>query len=435
MILTVTRKCFRGASSRTFTTATEKLINKLPLQYLRDSIEGNYDSVTWQRNDVVYDSNNGKLKIVNENQDRYKLVSSRVDGTDHVFTWADGVSSKFSSDWIAKTYSNWKQTEIGQEPWSGWTQSFVRKSKDLTINFEDAIKDEGMARSIVSLYKYGILLVTNTPTEDKGHGIVALAAALSGAKKKEVPETSLLANYRKGGKDMVLRNGTDGPLRTLYGKVWFTSSSVQEEGISVADSSYSSEALPLHTDMTYFLSPPGLQIFTMIEPAERGGDSIYADGINAAETLRSEDPHSFHLLSTLDRKYWSIDKETGWHLEAVGPVIQVRNDAVVQIRHNDLDRLPVLPPSNKEDEDKTHERFYTDLAEAHKKWDEILSRDENRLVMNLRPGDTVIIANQRCLHGRYSFQTSAKKSRIVSGCYVSQDELSSRYRMEGLQVV
>jgi len=433
--VTLTKKCC-SASFRSFTTSNEKsLLKKIPRQYLRESMEGNYDPLTRQRNDVLYHLNDGKLKDSGDTLDRYKIVSSGLDGTDYVINWADGISSKFSLDWIAKTYSNWKRPGNGQEPWHGLTESFVRKSEDLAIDFEDAIRDEGMAKSIVSLYKYGILLVTNTPTQDEGHGIAALASALSGAKKKEAPESSLLANYRQGGRDIVLKNGTDGPLRTLYGKVWFTSSSVQAEGTSVADSAYTSEALPLHTDMTYFLSPPGLQIFTMIEPAGRGGESIYADGINAAEILRSEDPHSFHVLSTLDRKYWSIDAKTGWHLEAMGPIIKVRNGAVVQIRHNDLDRQPDLPPFHEEDDDKASQCFYTDLVNAHRKWDAILSRDDNRLVMKLNPGDTVVLANQRCLHGRYSFQTSNKKSRIVSGCYVSQDELSSRYRMEGLQVL
>eukprot|EP00548_Thalassiothrix_antarctica_P015651 CAMPEP_0194178282 /NCGR_PEP_ID=MMETSP0154-20130528/11917_1 /TAXON_ID=1049557 /ORGANISM="Thalassiothrix antarctica, Strain L6-D1" /LENGTH=154 /DNA_ID=CAMNT_0038893181 /DNA_START=29 /DNA_END=490 /DNA_ORIENTATION=+ len=154
----------------------------------------------------------------------------------------------------------------------------------------------------------------------------------------------------------------------------------------------------------------------MIQPAA-DGQSIYADGMMAAEILRKEDPDAFTILSTIPRKYHSIDADTGWYLEATGPIIQVNNeDVITQIRHNDLDRLPDLVPENKK------------LDDAHRKWDSILNRDSIRLIMHLQPGDTMVVANQRCLHGRYSFKQDAKSSRTVSGCYVSQDELNSRFR-------
>lgn len=396
MFATATKRCF-GVSRRTFTTSLpgNSLIKKLPMEYLRESREENYHPVTRQRNDIIYDSNGRKLKHVSDTIGGYQVNSCSFDGKANVvIDWSDGISSRFSKDWISKTFSSWKQPKTFYEPWFGLAECDVRNSENLKIDFEDAITDEGMSTSILSLYKYGILLVTNTPTDDKGHGIAVLASALSGGKKKNFSESSLLANYRAGGKEMVLKNGTDGPLRTLFGKVWFTSSFSQEDGTSNADSAYTADSLPLHTDMTYVPSPPGLQIFTMIEPAERGGDSIYVDGINAAEILRSEDPYSFRILSTLDRKYQSIDVQTGWHLEAVGPIIEVRNGAVVRIRHNDLDRLPDLPPYNEDNDLKTYQDFYTDLASAHKKWDDILCRDENRLVINLKRGDTVVVANQ-----------------------------------------
>jgi alpha-ketoglutarate-dependent taurine dioxygenase len=143
--------------------------------------------------------------------------------------------------------------------------------------------------------------------------------------------------------------------------------------------------------MTYMLSPPGLQIFTMIQPSEQGGESVYADGFAAAETLRNEDADAFCTLSTTVRKYHCIDKATGWHLEAAGPVIELRNGAVIRIRHNDLDRLPDLPPYSETDDG--HE-IYEKLAHAHTKWDEILGRESTRLLMKLEKGDTVVVANQ-----------------------------------------
>jgi hypothetical protein len=42
--------------------------------------------------------------------------------------------------------------------------------------------------------------------------------------------------------------------------------------------------------------------------------------------------------------------------------------------------------------------------------------------------------SQRCFHGRKSFISSEEHPRVVMGCYVSQDELYSRFRMEGYDI-
>lgn len=449
----------RSISKAALRGLSTKIECKLPLRFLRDSDEQNFDPMTRQRTDIVYDEDNGKPAHDHLTQQRYKVNSSRLAGKNYVVDWADGVSSTYSAQWIDQTAMNWQKPPLSRELWTGLTESDVRNSDALSMNFEQVLHDQGAVKALKALYSYGILLVTDTPTEDGGAGIAALASAVSGSTKKNLASTSLLESYRQGGTEIVLPNGTDGPLRTLYGSVWFTTA-VQAEGTSVADSAYGHGGLPLHTDMTYMLSPPGLQIFTMIQPAEKGGESVYADGFAAAELLRSEDPQAYDMLASTVRKYHSIDKETGWHLEASGPVIQTRQGLVVKIRHNDLDRLPDLPPYSEDAVDNNS--FYAELADAHAKWDSILGRDSTRLVMKLRSGDTILVANQvslivlvprrtkcrveltvifflkrlqRCMHGRYSFQMSSESPRAVSGCYVSQDELNSRYRMEGFPVV
>lgn len=191
----------------------------------------------------------------------------------------------------------------------------------------------------------------------------------------------------------MLPHGTDGPLRTLYGTVWSTTSSGQAEGTSVADSAYESTELPLHTDLTYHGDPPGLQIFTMVQPAKKGGESIFGDGFAAAEHLRITNPAAFETLSRVSHRYRSVDRTTGWHLEAHGPVITTRFGQVTAIRHNDLDRLPDLPPSPHLS-DKEMESFYQELRQAHAAWDAILAQDDFRLVFGLKPGETMVVANQ-----------------------------------------
>lgn len=155
----------------------------------------------------------------------------------------------------------------------------------------------------------------------------------------------------------------------------------------------------------------------MIQPAIKGGESIYGDGLAMAERLRIICPKSFSTLCKTIRRFRSIDDATGWHLEAHGPVIQAVPNGdgtfgpVQMIRHNDLDRLPDLPPksillqqhgSSRNDDDSAIESFYQDLMEAHYKWDELMTQDEFRLEVKLQPGDMVAVANQVCVVERFT---------------------------------
>ncbi|VEU39949.1 unnamed protein product [Pseudo-nitzschia multistriata] len=415
-------------------------LHSLPWQFLRASDSANFDLETSQRKDVLYNHDDGRPesripdslsqkcvsieKVVAENDKRCKIL------------WNDGKWSHHDFEKLEEQYLSWKQIRPEDRIlWKNLTEADVRQSSDLSIAFDKLIADDGsgMSRALKTLYEYGILLVTKTPVEDNGAGIAALGAALSGGSVKDNPSASLLANYRAGGTDVVLPDGTDGPLRTLYGGVWATSSAGQPDGTSVADSAYGTDALPLHTDSTYLQDPPGLQIFTMVRPATVGGESVFCDGLAVAETLRSLYPDVFDILSKTNRTFHSKDEVTGWYLKATAPMIQVRHGRITSIRHNDLDRLPDLPP-NGEIGAEAIDAFYEDLESAHRKWDSLIADDEFRLVLKLEPGDTIVVANQRCFHGRHKFGATANSPRSVMGCYISQGELLSRFRMEGFDV-
>jgi alpha-ketoglutarate-dependent taurine dioxygenase len=290
--------------------------------------------------------------------------------------------------------------------WHNLSEEQLRASSTLSLPFSHALTPEGQSQALTALYQYGILLVTNTPIHDHGAGVAALASALGGGAVKEndaytatsrddsSSSASVLAQYLAGGLEVSLPRGTDGPLRTLYGTVWSTTSAGQAgHGGSVADSAYGHQGLPLHTDMTYMRDPPGLQIFTMIQPARRGGESIFGDGFAAAERLRRESSSAFDVLCQTVRTYRCIDHDTGWHLQARTPILSLcdnHSGVVTAIRHNDLDRLPDLPPPDEDNVDA----FYEALEEAHAAWDSILASDDIRLVVRLNPGDTIVVANQ-----------------------------------------
>ena len=376
--------------------STAKSILDLPAAYLRAADPSNYDSATLQRNDVPVDYHSGK-PMPKRPGPRVKIEHHSLERNNHRIKWNDGSESEYPADWVDHQIASWNRRKelrtVDRKLWTNMTEEKFRDSAELCLGFDHCVSDQGMPVALKTLFEYGILLVTETPVHDDGVGVAALASALGGGTVKN--STTLLHNYRNAlAKDRVimLPRGTDGPLRTLYGTVWSTTSAGQPKGTSVADSAYGQDGLPLHTDMTYHRDPPGLQIFTMIQPAQKGGESVFGDGFAAAERLRQLSPRAFEILSTTIRRYRSVDRETGWHLEASGPVIQTHEGAVVAIRHNDLDRLPDLPPPGLPSPEV--DNFYQQLDEAHFEWDQILGSDEMRLVVRLEPGDTVVVANQ-----------------------------------------
>jgi trimethyllysine dioxygenase len=419
----------------------------------------NFDPSTLQRSDVPVDPSTGKKDVRPPDEgadyhrsDELPSVSDVVmedDGGGYRVFWSDGLESAYSDEWVRHELWRWKgrkaaaarnlrsallsdvgdddepPSEVERVLWSGLSEETLRR--DLSMTFEELVAaddgdgngDEGMKRALRYLYRYGILLVTGVPVEDDGgeegagEAVAAMASALGGGSAKSNP-TTLLHHYRRrrreasgvaaaaaGAPTIVLPRGTDGPLRTLYGTVWSTTSSGphgQAGGTSVADSAYSNLGLPLHTDMTYLRDPPGLQVFCMVRPAPRGGQSAFCDGFAAAGRLRLRNPEAFYALASVPRRYRSVDPATGWNLEATGPVLTVRSWAggggggeceVTAVRHNDLDRLPDLPPPG-----AGAGRFYRSLREAHAAWDEILNDDELRLEVGLRRGDAAVVANQ-----------------------------------------
>lgn len=402
-----TAAVFRGRSHEQYS------IMSLPLTYLRAMDRSNYDPATLQRSDVPVDAASGKKVLPNDSpylrstECRVKHITKSSDG--YRIFWNDGLESVFPLEWMDRERFRWR----GDAPtlshsaeglstrtlWTGLTEGTFRDT--LSMDFDELVTDEGMKQALRYLYEYGILLLSNTPVDDNGVAVAAMASALGGGAFKN-PTTLLhhFRNERNEGGVIMLPRGTDGPLRTLYGTVWSTTSTGphgQDDGTSVADSAYGQDGLPLHTDMTYMRDPPGLQIFTMVQPApavpgRERGTSTYCDGFAAAERLRETNPRAFEVMRSVIRTYRSIDAVTGWHLEADGPVLSVRSGHVAAVRHNDLDRLPDLPPPDLTATQALE--YYDRLRDSHLAWDEILNDDEFRLEVNLRRGDTVVVANQ-----------------------------------------
>ena len=180
---------------------------------------------------------------------------------------------------------------------------------------------------------------------------------------------------------------------------------------------YTSEALPLHTDLTNQELPPGWQFLHCLANEAEGGGSVFCDGVAVAEDLAREAPDAFELLATVDIPFRFHD--AGTDIRGRKTVIRRGRDGrVEEICFNAhladiLDIDPAIMP---------------DYYAAYRRLMQ-MTRDPAYLVtLKLKAGEMVVFDNRRVLHGRAAFDPSTG-FRHLRGCYVDRGELDSRLRV------
>ena len=159
-------------------------------------------------------------------------------------------------------------------------------------------------------------------------------------------------------------------------------------------------ALKPHTDEPYRASPPGLLMFHCLETdITGGGGSIFLDGFEIAEILRSEDPEAFDTLAR-NRQVFRRHFTGNVDLIADFPVISLDEFGHVNgVRINDRVGAPLSIPSQEVPQ------YYRGMHQLLS-----LSEDPARCIVKiLRPGDAVIFDNHRVLHGRTALTITGRR--------------------------
>ena len=302
-------------------------------------------------------------------------------------TWPDDHVSLYAFDWLSNS-------QYGQ-PYSSflvkgserifWGSSLAEQLPEME-SFESVLENEpSLLKVCDNISKYGFALVKDTPTTEAAMG--DLGDALGGVKD------------------------------SMFGKTWeVTVVSDSSEELDHADMAYMNVALHGHTDGTYFLDQPRLQLFHCHQHTGTGGQTLLVDAIGAAEKLKRVNREAFDFLANthIPAKYL----EPGQNFRCLGPMIKVdpySNEVYhVRINGDDRDVLSCL----RFDE---VELFYTHLHA----YTSILRDKSSELWFKLTPGTALIVNNWRVLHGRAAFTGT----RSLGGCYVGHDEHTSKHRV------
>lgn len=201
---------------------------------------------------------------------------------------------------------------------------------------------------------------------------------------------------------------------THYGGFWdFTAN------MSHGDLAYSNEALPVHTDTTYFTDPAGLQIFHLLShpPPGTGGSSSLVDGFYTAALLRQSHPESYDLLSRLGLPAHASGTKGSMLRPINRPTFtHDHNGELTVVRWNNEDRGVIGGELGWKPEDVRN--WYT----AARQYEALNKSVEAEYWNQMQPGTVVVIDNWRVMHGRAAFTGS----RRMCGAYIGADDWKSR---------
>jgi len=179
---------------------------------------------------------------------------------------------------------------------------------------------------------------------------------------------------------------------------------------------YTSLALPLHTDLSNFETPPGYQFLHCLANDSEGGESIFADGLRVLETMRIEAPKHFELLAKHAVPFRFHDDEHD--IRHHHPVINLDHKGnIVELKYNaHLASIFDLP-----------EAIMYDYYIAYRDLMARLRSVEYQINFRLAEGVMAVFDNRRVLHGRNAFAATGR--RHLRGCYVDRTEFQSRLRV------
>lgn len=204
-----------------------------------------------------------------------------------------------------------------------------------------------------------------------------------------------------------------GPIReTFYGRSWNVVSVPEAKNIA-----YTSLFLDLHMDLMYFESPPGLQLLHCLENSATGGESIFLDMHKIVSLMERDHPEEFRILTQVPVTFEYANNNH--HLKFSRPTITVDDlNHLVEVYYAPPFQGPLSAPADKV------EKFYR----AFKVLGEYMRDKSFVYEIRLNPGDCVVFANRRVLHGRQAFDGKSGR-RHLKGTYVDWDVLMDRYRV------
>lgn len=397
-------------------------------------------------------------------------------------TWSDGLVSLYPYAFLARNATHkrsrgFRYLDQDYVPWSQLSQ-FEQGSKQLEraekenrgkldgsiiprVSYWDYLNNEkDVYKAVKALHDYGLVFIDNVP-EQEGivYGVKSKAPAMgvgmntsndntaSGSVSSNIPDIA------EDAKPLVERIAERiGYVKsTFYGKSWNVISIPDPKNVA-----YSSVYLPLHMDLCYYESPPGVQLLHVIQNSTTGGESLFADSFAAVESIAQKDPEAYDALTRVPITFhYDNDGEHYWYERPLivedqyGGINERSGRKFVRaINYSPPFQGPLAGAMLRGSEPATNQQQLTaeeeDLEElqgsqfsekeieafhrGYKLFEDYISDKANQIEVKMEQGTCVLFMNRRTLHARNEFDQNSGK-RWFRGTYLDLDAWQSKLRM------
>lgn len=208
---------------------------------------------------------------------------------------------------------------------------------------------------------------------------------------------------------------------TFYGLTWDVISKPNAENVA-----YTNDFLCLHQDLLYWRETPKIQLLHCLKNDCEGGESLFSDGLRAAWDMRAKQSQDFNLLAYEDVNF-HYHKHGNFYRDH-RTVISVAQGLPTKINWSPPFQAPFY--QNPGAFEAGSHIVLGKWRGAAKSFRDNIESPTNMFQYRLQPGDCVLFDNQRILHGRTKFDTSAGH-RHLRGGYIDQQTLASAFTRLG----
>ncbi|EGV65494.1 gamma-butyrobetaine dioxygenase [Yamadazyma tenuis] len=288
---------------------------------------------------------------------------------------------------------------------------------EMNISYHEYLNnDSTFFKAVKSLNQYGLVFVNGAPDSD-------MSQIMTEENTQQWPVAKLAEKFGYIKK-------------TFYGTLFDVKNIKDAKNIA-----YTNVFLPLHMDLLYYESPPGLQLLHAIKNSTLGGENIFCDSFLAAKHIRETDPSAFLALTQIPLTYkYDNDKEFYYYQR---PLIVEDEIFDTRTHYPFIKEVNYSPPfqgpfelgitrtatmGSSAAENGNHFMF-NDFIRGLSLFEDFINDPVNHFQIKLPEGTCVVFDNRRVLHSRNEFSDSNGGDRWLMGAYVDGDSFRSKLRI------
>lgn len=293
-----------------------------------------------------------------------------------------------------------------------WTRKdLVKDMKSLNFDYHAFLKGENtFKQALNSLNRFGLFFVNNIVNPLQNPNTQTLSEA----------NAALWPVAKLGEKFGYIK-------KTFYGTLFDVKNDKNAKNIANTN-----VFLPLHMDLCYYESPPGLQLLHFIHNSTTGGENVFADSFLAAYHIRDTDPEAYEALKTVPLTFhYDNNGEYYYYMRPLiveDPYIQNFETGLPQLKEVNYSppfQGPLELSVTRDENPQLFDAFLRGMITFEK----FVNDSKNQYVVKTPENSCVIFDNRRILHSRLQFSDTNGGDRWLMGCYVDGDSFRSKLRV------